>query len=343
MNITTIGLDLAKSVFQVHAIDADGRPVTNKALKRHQVLPFFADLPACLVGIEACSTSHHWARQISELGHDVRLMPPSYVKAYVKRGKTDAADAEAICEAVRRPNMRFVAIKSLEQQAELSIHRAREMLIRQRTQLTNAIRSLLAEFGIGQPRGFHQALGLIDRILADEIRQVPDVAMEVLRTLSGQVEDLQVRITTLEKQMLKLHRENELAQRLATIPGIGVITAGAIAASVTDPSQFRSGRQFAAWLGLTPLSRSSGGMERLGRISKMGDKYIRRLLVVGMTAVVQRARIKPEAASPWLLSLMERKPIRLITVALANKAARIAWALMVRGEVYRKPAMLAAA
>jgi len=215
--------------------------------------------------------------------------------------------------------------------------------VRQRTQLTNAIRSLLAEFGNDHARGMHQAMGLIERILADAIPGVPAVGMEVLRTLALQVRDLQGRITAFEKLMLRLHRENELAQRLATIPGIGVITAGALAATVTDPHQFRSGRQFAAWLGLAPLSRSSGGRERLGRISKMGDKYIRRLLVVGMTAVVQRARIKPEAVSPWLLSLMERKPTRLITVALANKAARVVWALMVRGGSYLKPAMAIAA
>lgn len=343
MEITTIGLDLAKSVFQVHGIDTDGSAVVKKTLKRRQVLPFFADLPPCLVGIEACATSHHWARQISELGHEVRLMPPSYVKAYVKRGKTDAADAEAICEAVRRPSMRFVAIKSPEQQAELSIHRARDLLVRQRTQLTNAIRSLLAEFGTDHARGIHQALGLIDRILASTIAGIPAVAMDVLRILASQVKDLQARIAAYEKLMISLHRENELAKRLATIPGIGVITAGALAATVTDPRQFRSGRQFAAWLGLTPLSRSSGGKERLGRISKMGDKYIRKLLVVGMTSLVQRARIKPETATPWLLALMERKPTRLITVALANKAARIVWALMMHGDSYRKPAVLVAA
>ena len=343
MEITTIGLDLAKSVFQVHGINADGCPVVKKTLKRRQVLPFFAGLPPCLVGIEACGTSHHWARQISELGHEVRLMPPSYVKAYVKRGKTDAADAEAICEAVRRPSMRFVAIKSTEQQAELSIHRAREILVRQRTQLTNAIRSLLAEFGTDHARGIHQAMGLIDRIMEGTVVEVPAVAMDVLQLLARQVKDLQARIVALEKLMLTLHRKNELAKRLATIPGIGVITAGALAATVSDPGQFRSGRQFAAWLGLTPLSRSSGGKERLGHISKMGDKYIRRLLVVGMTALIQRARIKPEGASPWLLALMERKPTRLITVALANKAARVVWALMVRGDSYRKPVELVAA
>lgn len=346
MEITTIGLDLAKSVFQVHAVDSAGKAVVRKALRRGQVLPFFASLEQpCLVGIEACGTSHHWARAISALGHDVRLMPPTYVKAYVKRGKTDAADAEAICEAVTRPTMRFVAVKSPEQQAALALHRTRDLLIKQRTQLVNAIRGILAEFGVELARGIHHALELARRITEGQAPEVPPLATQVVTSLAEQVSALQERITALDKALLNYHRESDVAKRLSTIPGVGVVAATALAATVTNPEQFSSGRQFAAWLGLTPLSHSSGGKERMGKISKMGDKYIRRLLVVGMTSLVRRARAAPEKSSPWLLALLARKPARLVTVALANKAARIAWALMVRGDVYhaRRPALALAA
>lgn len=343
MEISTIGLDLAKSVFQVHAIDETGRAVVKKSLRRSQVLPFFSKLSPCLVGMEACGTSHHWAREITALGHEVRLMPPAYVKPYVKRGKTDANDAEAICEAVTRPTMRFVAVKSPEQQAVLALHRTRNLLVKQRTQLVNMIRGVLAEFGVETPRGLHHALTLCARLVEGEAAAVPALAQRVVAGLAGQIEALQMQLAAVEKEILVWHRSSEVSQRLATIPGVGVISATALAASVTDPQQFRSGREFAAWLGLTPLQNSSGGKERMGRISKMGDKYLRRLLVVGMTSLVWRARVSPEAVDPRINDLLARKPVRLATVAMANRTARIIWAVMTRGETYRRPTTLALA
>ncbi len=336
MEIMTIGLDLAKSVFQVHGVDAAGKTVVRKALRRAQVLTFFSKLPPCLVGIEACGTSHHWARELIKLGHDVRLMPPAYVKPYVKRGKTDAADAEAICEAVTRPTMRFVPIKSPEQQAALSMHRSRDLLVKQRTQLVNMMRGILAEFGIEIPQGLHRALEMARAIVGGEAPDVPSDAVKVVARLSQQALDAHAQLREIERDLLAWQRRSDLATRLLTIPGIGPIGATAIAASVTDPRQFRSGRQFAAWLGLTPLQSSSGGKERLGRITKMGDKYLRKLLVVGMTSIVRRAKNKPQAVDPRLLALLARKPMRVVTVAMANKTARIVWAVMVRGEVYKE-------
>ena len=265
MEITTIGLDLAKNVFQVHAISSTGEVVVRRALRRAQVLPFFSKLPPCLVGMEACGTSHHWARELARLGHEVRQMPPAYVKPYVKRGKTDAGDAEAICEAVGRPTMRFVAVKSVEQQAALALHRTRDLLVKQRTQLVNMIRGLLAEFGIEMARGLHHALELAARIASGTAPDLPELAVRIITGLAGQIGDLQVRLTALERELLAWHRKSELSQRLSTIPGVGVISATALAASVTDPGRFRSGRQFAASLGLTPLQNSSGGKERMGR------------------------------------------------------------------------------
>jgi transposase len=337
MEITTIGLDLAKNVFQVHAINGVGEVVVRKTLRRAQVLRFFERLAPCLVGIEACGTSHYWAREIIKFGHDVRLMPPAYVKPYVKRGKSDASDAEAICEAVSRPTMRYVAIKSCEQQAALTVHRTRDLLVKQRTQLVNMIRGLLAEFGIEIRRGITHALSLAERIVAGEMPGIPALAAKMIASLAGQILDLQARLREIERELLAWHRSSDIARRLATIPGVGTICATAFAASVTDPHQFRSGRQFAAWLGLTPLQHSSGGKERLGRISKMGDKYLRRLLVVGMTSLVRRAKYKPEAVDRWLAGLLSRKPARVVTVALANKAARVIWAIMARGGIYRAP------
>jgi transposase len=337
MEVSTIGLDLAKNVFQVHGIDSVGEVVVRKTLHRTQMRRFFEQLDPCLVGIEACGTSHYWAREISKLGHEVRLMPPAYVKPYVKRGKSDASDAEAICEAVTRPTMRFVAIKSPEQQAALALHRTRDLFVKQRTQLVNMIRSLLAEFGIEIRHGIEQALMVAKHIAVDDVPDIPPLAAKVIAGLVGQVLDLQARLREIERELLVWHRSNDVAKRLATIPGIGTVCATALAASVTDPHQFRSGRQFAAWLGLTPLQHSSGGKERQGRISKMGDKYLRRLLVVGMTSLIRRAKYKPESVDPWLADLLSRKPARLVTVALANKAARIVWAIMVRGGVYRMP------
>lgn len=342
MEITTIGLDLAKSVFQVHAVDRDGNVVVRKALRRAQVLAFFERTAPCIVGMEACGTSHYWARELTKLGHEVRLMPPAYVKPYVKRGKTDANDAEAICEAVTRPTMRFVAMKSEQQQAALALHRTRDLLVKQRTQLVNMIRALLAEFGVEMARGLHHALELAARIASGTAPQVPDLAARIITGLAGQIGDLQARLTVLEKELLAWHRGNELSQRLSTIPGVGLISATALAASVTDPGRFRSGRHFAASLGLTPLQNSSGGKERMGRISRMGDRYLRRLLVVGMTSLVRRARANPASVDPRIVDMLGRKPARVVTVAAANRTARVAWAIMVRGGSYRAPVSLAA-
>lgn len=335
MNITTIGLDLAKSVFQVHGVDATGQVVVRKSLRRSQMLPFFVKLPSCLVGMEACGTSHYWARELIKLGHEVRLMPPAYVKPYVKRGKTDAADAEAVCEAVMRPTMRFVAVKTQEQQAALSIHRTRDLLVRQRTQLINMIRGLLAEFGIEIPKGLERALMMARQIVDGKSPDVPVEAAKIVSTLSRQALDTHVRLREIDRDLLVWLRGNDVARRLTTIPGIGPVGATALAASVTDPHQFRSGRQFAAWLGLTPLQKSSGGKERLGRITKMGDKYLRKLLIVGITSLVRRAKQTPETSDPRLVDLLARKPARVATVAMANKTARAIWAIMARGETYR--------
>jgi transposase len=341
MEISTIGLDLAKSIFQVHAVGEDGKVVVRKSLRRSQVLPFFRKLGPCLVGMEACGTSHHWARQLAALGHEVKLMPPAYVKPYVKRGKTDANDAEAICEAVTRPTMRFVAVKSPEQQAALALHRARDLLVKQRTQLVNMIRGILAEQGVETPRGLHHALALSARLVDGDGPQVPALVQRVVEGLARQIAALQTELGAIEKEILAWHRSSEVSQRLATIPGIGIISATALAASVTDPQQFRSGREFAAWLGLTPLQSSSGGKERMGRISKMGDKYLRRLLVVGMTSLVRQARVSPTSVDPRIVELLARKPVRLATVAMANRTARIVWAVMARGETYHRPANMA--
>lgn len=330
--VVTVGLDLAKNVFQVHAIGADGAVLIRRKLRRTEVIRFFAELPRCLVGMEACASAHHWARELMAIGHEVRLMPPAYVKPYVKRGKTDAADAEAICEAVTRPTMRFVAVKSVEQQAVLMLHKSRDLMVRQRTMLINALRGHLAEYGIVTGLG---AAGVVASLKAlhEEQDRFPAHARSALHGIAAQLRALASEIEQLEAQILDWHRNDETSRRLATIPGIGPITASAIAAAVPDASLFRSGRQFAAWLGLTPRANSSGGKERLGGITKQGDGYLRRLLVVGSTAVMRMTRKSP-ARQPWMAGLLERKPTKIATVALANKTARIAWAVMTRKEVY---------
>ena len=342
METSTVGLDLAKSIFQVHAINGAGEAIVRKALRRSQVVPFFTKLPPCLVGMEACGTSHHWARELMKLGHNVQLMPPAYVKPYVKRGKTDANDAEAMCEAVTRPTMRFVPVKSREQQAALALHRTRSLLVKQRTQLVNMMRSLLAEFGIAMPRGLRHALEAARQLTDGSAPDMPKLAERLVTSLARQISAAHEELALLEKELLAWHRSNELSQRLATIPGIGVVAATALAASVTDPERFRSGRQFAASLGLTPLQKSSGGKEKQGRISKMGDRYLRQLLVVGMTSLVRRARTAPGSVDPRITAMLQRRPARVVTVAAANRAARVAWAIMTRGETYRKPLAAAA-
>lgn len=339
MTPITIGIDLAKSVFQIHGVDAEGEVVVRKKLRRAEVLKFFGALAPSLVGMEACATAHFWAREISALGHDVRLMPPSYVKAYLRRQKNDAADAEAICEAVTRPSMRFVPMKSAERQGVLVLHRTRELLVRQRTMLINAIRGHCAEFGMIAPQGAYRAGDLIEQVRAAEASVLSELARSALLMLADQLDALAAQIHALDRQLLVWHRQDAASQRLATIPGVGIITATALAASVTDPSLFRSGREFAAFLGLVPRQNSSGGKDRLGRISKMGDGYLRKLLVVGATSIIRRASDNASATGAWVRSLMERKPNRVVTVAIANKTARIVWAVLARGEIYRAPAM----
>jgi transposase len=310
-----------------------------KKLRRAEVMRFFEAIPPCLVGMEACATAHFWAREISALGHQVRLMPPSYVKAYLRRQKNDAADAAAICEAVTRPTMRFVPVKSAERQGVLVLHRTRELLVRQRTMLINAIRGHCAEFGIIAPQGARRASELVEQIRQAQAAELPELARSALLRLADQLDALAAEIHGLERRLLAWHRQDQASQRLATIPGIGIITATALAAAVTDPGLFRSGREFAAFLGLVPRQNSSGGKDRLGRISKMGDGYLRKLLVVGATSVIRRARTSTSASSSWINSLLERRPARVVTVAMANKNARIAWAVLKRGEVYRPPVM----
>lgn len=339
MNVTTIGVDLAKSVFQLHGVDEAGEVVLRKKLRRAAVLDFLRDLPPCLIGLEACATSHFWAREIGALGHEVRLIPPAYVKPYVKRQKNDAADAEAICEAVTRPSMRFVPVKSAERQGVMMLHRTRDLLMRQRTMMLNAIRAHLAEFGIITAQGPAKLATLLHAMREHAIPGLPEVARSALISLMARLDSLTDEIRTLERRLMAWHRKDETSQRLETIPGVGLITATALSASISDPSAFKSGRHFAAFLGLVPRQNSSGGKHRLGRISKMGNGYLRRLLVVGATSVVRRAGTNASATGAWVRSLLERKPARLTTVAMANKTARIAWALMMRGEIYREPAM----
>jgi transposase len=334
MQITTVGLDIAKNVFQVHGIDADERVVVRRQLRRGQVVGFFEALPPCLIGLEACASAHHWARALMKLGHEVRLMPARDVKAYVKRNKNDAADAEAICEAVRRPTMRFVQVKSAEQQGQLMQHRTRDLLMRQRTQVINALRSHLAELGIAAAQGREGVKELLAIIADDRDERLPIHARASLLVLGAQLRALQSLIATLEKRIMAQHRANADSKRLATIPGVGLVGATAIAATVTDPKAFRSGRDFAAWVGLVPREASIGGKQKLGPISKQGDRYLRRILVVGAHSVLRRAKNNPEKY-PWLTSLLARRPFRVVAIALANKMARVAWALLAKGGTYR--------
>ena len=341
MQITTIGFDIAKNVFQIHGIDAAEKVVIRKQLRRGQVLKFFAALPPCLVGMEACATAHYWARELTKLGHEVRLMPAKDVKAYVKRNKNDAADAAATCEAVRRPTMRFVAVKSAEQQAQLMQHRARDLLIRQRTQVINALRAHLAELGITAAQGRDGIRDLL-AIIADEAdARLPIDARASLMVLAAQLQALQTLIGSIEKRIVARHRSSEASKRLQTIPGVGILGASAIATIVTEPKAFRSGRDFAAWVGLVPRQDSTGGKRKLGPISKQGDRYLRRILVVGAHAVLKRARLHPQKY-PWLTQLLVRRPFKVVAIALANKMARVAWALLAKGETYRMPRLAAA-
>jgi transposase len=334
MQVSTIGLDIAKNVFQVHGIDDEGRAVLCRKVRRDRLIKVFESIAPCLIGMEACATAHHWARQLIALGHEVKMMPPAYVKAYVKRNKNDAADAEAICEAVRRPTMRFVPIKSADAQSILMLHRARHLLVRQRTAQVSAMRAHLAEYGVVAPRGLAHVKDLLT-VLETGAPVIPDLARQTLLLIAQMIDALSQQIRKIEIELLTWHRTSPGSQRLETIPGIGFITATALTATVGDARAFRSGRQFAAWLGLVPRQNSSGGKERLGSISKMGDRYLRHLLVIGATAIVRYTKRKATAVSSWANRLLERKPARLVTVAVANKMARIAWAVMARQEVYR--------
>jgi transposase len=338
MQITTLGLDIAKNVFQVHGIDAAEKVVVRKQLRRGQVLKFFTSLSPCLVGMEACATAHYWARELTKLGHEVRLMPAKDVKAYVKRNKNDAADAEAICEAVRRPTMRFVGAKSAEQQGRLMQHRTRDLLMRQRTQVINALRAHLAELGIVAAQGREGLKQLLAIIANEKDDRLPIDARASLIVLAAQLQALQTMIGSIERRLLVQHRANKASKRLESVPGIGTIGASAIAATVTDPNVFRSGRDFAAWVGLVPRQDSTGDKQKLGPISKQGDRYLR---VVGAHSVLWRAKKNPEKYA-WLTQLLARRPFKVVAIALANKMARTAWALLARGGTYRVPALAAA-
>ncbi len=332
--ITTIGLDLAKQVFQVHGADAEGAPIFNLKLRRAEVLRFFEKLPPCLVGMEACGGSHHWAREITALGHDVRLIPPIYVKPFVKRGKTDAADAEAISEAVTRKTMRFVPVKSADQQAAAMVLKTRALLVRQETQAINALRAHLSEFGVIAAIGTAKVTALIEIVRDEADVRLPKAARFALAEIANQIEALKRQIEKLEREIVAEAKRDEDMRRLATIPGVGAITAASIKALVPDPDGFKSGRHFAAWLGLTPKPHSSGGKERLGGISKMGNPMLRSLLVLGATSVLRHARGNANAPQ-WLITLLARRPFKVVAVALANKMARIIWALLTKGGIYR--------
>jgi transposase len=334
--VSIIGLDLAKTVFQAHGADASGAVVFRKKLRRDQLLAFFAGQRPCVVAMEACASAHYWAREIAALGHETRLIAPAYVKPFVKRQKNDMADAEAICEAAQRPTMRFVAGKSAEAQAAAVIFRTRDLLVRQRTQLINALRGHLAEFGFVVGQGVGQVPKLTE-LVGDPTSDLPMEARSVLALLVESLEALQAKISVLDRQLAARAKADALAKRLMTIPGVGPITATALVALAPPASTFRRGRDFAAWLGLTPRQHSSGGKDRLGRISKMGERSLRRLLILGASSAAKAAARDGSRASPWLTQMLARKPRMLVTVALANKIARTVWALMAHGGTYKAP------
>ena len=334
MTITIIGLDIAKNVFQIHGVDAEGRVQVAKTLRRGKVKTFFAALAPCLVGVEACATSYYWARVLRALGHDVRLIAPAHVKPYVRRNKTDAADAAAICEAVSRPMTRFVPLREEGDQAVMALHRLRAMLVKQRTMLINALRGHLAEFGVVAPRGREGADELCALVADQEEQRVPAQLRPGLMICSGLIETLEAEIGAIEAPLKRWHAQSAASRRLATIPGVGLITATAIAAKVDNPGRFASARSFAAWLGLTPGQHSSGGKVQLGPITKAGDRYLRRLLVGGAQSLLTAAK-RRRTPDPWLAKLLAGKPRMVAAVAVANKLARIAWAVMMRQTNFR--------
>jgi len=339
--VITIGVDLAKNVFQIHGIDAEGGVVIRRQLKRGQMMPFFKKQPPCLVGMEACATSHHWARQLIGLGHEVKLMAPRYVKPYVKRNKNDMADAEAICEAVTRPTMRFVEVKTPEQQSVLMLHRTRQLFVRQRTTLINALRAHLAEFGIVAGVGRNGLEKLLQVIEEGEDDRVPPTARDCLLALRDQLEMVKHQIFGADRRILDWHRGSEVSRRLDDIPGVGPLIATALVASVPDPHIFKSGRDLSAWIGLVPKQNSTGGKERLGHISKAGNRYLRTMLVVGALSVIRRAKQVGYTKRPWLTKLLERRSTKIAAIALANKNARTAWAMMAHGTYYQEPVLWA--
>jgi transposase len=334
--VTTIGLDIAKHVFQVHGADAAGHVVFRKRVTRTKLLGFLAAQPPCIVAMEACAGAHYWARQIGKLGHEVRLIPPAYVKPFVKRQKNDAADAEAICEAAQRPSMRFVPVKTEEQQANAIVFRARDLLVRQRTQCVNALRGHLLEFGYVFPQGISHVATLVG-LVEDPQSSVPESARIILKLLVDTFTALDGQIAALDSEINRRSKADPTARRLMTIPGVGPIVSTAITALVPAAEGFRAGRDFAAWLGLTPVQRSTGGKQKLGAVSKRGERTIRRLLIIGASAVVRQASRRGAPKGSWLARMLARKPKMLVTVALANKTARIVWALLVKGGVYRAP------
>jgi transposase len=333
MDIKQIGIDTSKHVFTLHGVDASGAAVVRRDLRRSAFEAYMAKLAPTEVALEACGGAHHWARRLLAMGHRVRLIPPQYVKPYVKRSKTDRADAEAICEAAGRPSMRFVPVKSAERQGELMVLRTRELLVRQRTQAVNALRGHATEFGLVVPLGVSRVGELLAKLAADP--GVPEIAREMLALLGRQIEQIDAQVSTIDVRLLAMHKANDISRRLAQVPGIGPITAVSLALTV-EAAQFESGRHLAAWLGLTPREHSSGGKQRLGGISRAGNERLRQLLVVGAMAVIRHAsRPGARLAFPWLTQLLARKPRKLAAVALANKTARIVWAMMTRGEAYR--------
>lgn len=336
--ISIFGLDLGKRVFHVHGSGANGEVLLRQKLRRGQVLDFFSRSSPCIVAMEACSSAHHWAREIGKLGHDVRLIPPAYVKPFVKRQKNDAADAEAIAEAATRPTMRFVPVKSEETQGAVMVFRVRELLIRQRTQVINALRGHLSEFGLVVPQGAHNTAKLI-AIVDDPESALPVDAIPPLQVLAATLGQLEAEIDRLNTEIRHRARKNEMAQRLMTIPGVGPLIATAFAALAPSPETFRRGRDFVAWLGLVPRQHSTGGKQRLGATTKMGERSLRRLLIIGANSVVTGVMRRRATSDPWLARMIERKPPTLVRVALANKMARVIWAMMTRGEIYRAPAL----